>query len=57
MKVFFPFSDSNNKFKERGTKKENIKTNSSFLILFGLFNILSIPGINITNKIFIKIIK
>ena len=55
--MFFPFSDSKNKFKQTGIKKEKAKTNSSFLILSGLFNILSIPGINVADKINIKIIK
>ena len=55
--MFFPFLDNKNKFKETGIRKEKAKTNSSFLILSGLFNILSILGINITGKNNIKIIK
>ena len=49
--VFLPFSESKNKFNEIGTKKENIKINNCFLILSGSFNITSIPGIKIDNKI------
>ena len=57
MKVFLPFSDSNNKFKESGTKKENTNINICFLTLLGSFNMASILGTNVDIKINIKITK